>query len=69
MVETTDMGHADKHGGDDVPFMIAGGGSTLNRGTTTAVGGGYNQLDLLNTAAKACGVNLDYGREIPGVIA
>ncbi|CAA0100811.1 Uncharacterised protein [Halioglobus japonicus] len=69
VVETTDMGHADVHGNTDVPLMIAGGGSTINRGVTTAAGNSYNNLDLLHTAAKACGVMLSYGQEIPGVIA
>ena len=68
VVETTDMGHADKHGNNDVPFMIAGGGSRINRGTTTAVGSSYNQLDVIHTAAKACGVTLNFGSEIPNVL-
>ena len=70
VIETTDMGHADKHGAVDVPFMIAGGGDAINRGVTTPVGGAYNQLDLCYTAAKACGVeSLSFGREIPGVLS
>lgn len=67
-VEVTDMGHADLHSQDDVPMFIAGGGGAINRGVTTA-GSGYDQRDMLHTAAKACGVTLSYGREIPGVIA
>lgn len=67
VVETTDMGHADLHSNSDVPFMIAGGGGAVNRGRTTP-GAGFNQYDMLFTAAKACGVNLDFGREIPGVL-
>tara|TARA_R110002049_G_scaffold154534_2_gene319039 strand:+ start:3903 stop:5189 length:1287 start_codon:yes stop_codon:yes gene_type:complete len=69
VLETTDMGHADVHGNADVPLMIAGGGSAINRGVSTVAGDGYNNLDLLHTAAKACGVTLNYGKEIPGVIA
>ena len=49
-------------------MMIAGGGSTINRGTSTA-GRGFNQRDMLHTAARACGVTLPYGETIPGVIA
>ena len=67
VVEVTDMGHADLHGANDVPMMIAGGGSTVNRGTSTA-GRGFNQRDMLHTAARACGVTLPYGETIPGVI-
>ena len=67
-VEGTDMGHGDLHGSNDVPMMIAGGGSAINRGTTTA-GNGFNNRDLIHTAARALGVNLGYGREIPGVLA
>lgn len=66
VVETTDMGHADLHGNNDVPLMIAGGGSFVNRGVTTA-GAGYNQRDLLQTSANICGINLSFGQVIPGV--
>jgi len=69
VVETTDMGHADLHGGSDVPYLIAGGGSRINKGVTTAAGASYDNYDLLHTSAKACGVVLDFGQEIPGVIA
>ncbi len=69
VVETTDMGHADKHSGSDVPFMLAGGGGAFQRGITTPAGSSYNHLDVLYTAALACGVNsLPYGKEIPGVL-
>jgi hypothetical protein len=68
VVETTDMGNADTHGNSDVPMMIAGGGGAIQRGVTTASGGGYNQLDMLHTAALACGVTLNFGQEIPGVL-
>ncbi|MCG8612950.1 MAG: DUF1552 domain-containing protein [Pseudomonadales bacterium] len=67
VVETTDMGHADVHGSSDVPLLIAGGGGAIQRGVTTS-GNGFNQHDLLHTAARACGVTLDFGREIPGVL-
>ena len=67
VTEVTDMGHADLHSGSDVPMLIAGGGSAINKGVVTA-GSGYNQRDMLHTAAKACGVSLGYGREIPGVL-
>ncbi|MEO1078108.1 MAG: DUF1552 domain-containing protein [Pseudomonadota bacterium] len=69
VVETTDMGHADKHSGDDVPLLLAGGGGTIRRGVTTEAGAAYDNYDLLYTAAKACGVEFDTGREIPGVLS
>jgi len=69
VVETTDMGHADKHSNADVPLMIAGGGSTIRRGVSSTTDASYHNLDVLHTAAKACGVTLDYGREIPGVLS
>jgi hypothetical protein len=69
VVETTDMGHADRHSGQDVPLLIAGGGGTMRRGVATPVGGAYDNYDLLYTAALACGVVFDAGREIPGVLA
>ncbi len=68
VVEGTDMGHADLHASGDVPMMIAGGGSAINTGTSTA-GSGFNQRDMLHTAARACGVNLPYGEVIPGVLS
>ncbi|AWB65087.1 hypothetical protein C2869_00910 [Saccharobesus litoralis] len=68
VIETTDMGHADKHSSVDVPLMIAGGGSAMFRGVSTPTGGQYNQLDALHTAAAVCGVNLPYGQQIPGVL-
>ncbi len=68
VVETTDMGHADTHGASDVPFLLAGGGSAIRRGVTTPTGGSYNQLDVLHTAAAACGVTLGFGQTIPGVL-
>ncbi len=68
MVETTDMGNADAHGATDVPLMIAGGGSAIRRGVTTSTGGSYNQLDVLHTAAAACGLTLGFGQQIPGVL-
>jgi len=67
VVETTDMGHGDLHSSEDVPMFIAGGGSAVNRGTTTP-GMGYDQRDMLHTAATACGVVLPYGELIPGVL-
>lgn len=68
VVETTDMGHADKHGGNDVPFMLAGGGSVIRRGVTNIAGSQYNHQDVLYTAAKACGVEWLHGKEISGVL-
>jgi len=68
VVEVTDMGHADLHSSENVPMLIAGGGNYVNRGISTA-GSGYNQRDMLYTAARACGVTLPYGRLIPSVLA
>ncbi|MEM1401903.1 MAG: DUF1552 domain-containing protein [Pseudomonadota bacterium] len=68
VLETTDMGHADKHSGNDVPLLIAGGGGAINTGVTTPAGASYNNHDVLFTAAKACGVAFDTGSEIPGVL-
>ena len=68
VVEVTDMGHGNNHTAHDAPMLIAGGGNYINRGTTTA-GSGFHQRDLLHTAAKACGITLSYGQEIPGVLA
>ncbi|MEO0437470.1 MAG: DUF1552 domain-containing protein [Pseudomonadota bacterium] len=67
VLETTDMGHADKHSGSDVPYLLAGGGGAINTGVTTPVGANFNNHDLLYTAAQVCGVTFDTGREIPGV--
>ena len=67
VVETTDMGHADKHGGSDVPYLLAGGGGAINTGVTTPVGASYHNHALLYTAAQICGVTFDTGREIPGI--
>lgn len=69
VLETTDMAHADLHSATDAPFMIAGGGDSVRRGVTTATNGNYDHWDVLHTSAKACGVSLDFGREIPGVLA
>ncbi|MEM1110662.1 MAG: DUF1552 domain-containing protein [Pseudomonadota bacterium] len=67
VVETTDMGHADKHGSSDVPLLIAGGGGAIHTGVASPVGAGYNNHDVLYTAAQVCGVDFDTGREIPGI--
>ncbi|MBE1301179.1 MAG: DUF1552 domain-containing protein [Alteromonadaceae bacterium] len=69
VLETTDMGHADIHSGDPVSYIIAGGGSRVHRGVTNSAGSSYDHHDVLHTAAKACGVDLGFGQEIPGVIA
>lgn len=69
VIETTDMGHADLHAASDVPMMIAGGGSRINKAVTTSTGGAYDQHDLLQTAGQACGIDLDFGNEIPGILA
>ncbi|TMP39875.1 DUF1552 domain-containing protein [Pseudoalteromonas rubra] len=68
VLETTDMGHADKHSANPCAYLIAGGGARIIRGVVSDIGSGYNQHDVLHTAAKACGVDLGFGKEIPGVI-
>jgi len=70
VLETTDMGHGDLHSQNDVPLMLAGGGGAIQRGVSNAGSSTYNQRDLLETAAQACGVtSLNYGgRVIPGVL-
>ncbi|WP_125717398.1 DUF1552 domain-containing protein [Pseudoalteromonas rubra] len=68
VLETTDMGHADKHSANPCAYLIAGGGARINRGVVSDIGSGYNQHDVLHTAAKACGVDLGFGKEIPGVV-
>ena len=69
VLESTDMGHANDHAALDVPFIIAGGGSALNRGVVTNAGASYETADLLHTAAQALNVTLPYGSTIPGVLA
>ncbi|MCF6443024.1 hypothetical protein L1077_26725, partial [Pseudoalteromonas luteoviolacea] len=68
VLETSDMGHADKHSANPCSYLIAGGGARINRGVVSNMGSGYNQHDVLHTAAKACGVDLGFGKEIPGII-
>lgn len=59
VVQVTDMGDGNSHTGTDAPFMMAGGGSALNRGRVVSVG---NHHQLLDTVAQYMGV---YG-VIPG---
>ena len=69
VLETTDMGHADIHSASPVAYTIAGGGTRVNRGVVTDAGTGYDHQDVLYTAGKVCGVDIGFGKEIPGVIA
>lgn len=75
VVELSDMGNGDGHGGSDCPSMIAGGGSSINTGNVNAGGSSYNNLHALHTAAVALGAdqsNLYQGYAndvIPGVIS
>ena len=69
VLETTDMGHGDLHSSSDIPLLLAGGGGAIQRGVSNAGDSSYNQSDLLETAAQACGVtNLGLGRVVPGVL-
>lgn len=72
---TTDMGHADAHGSENVPLVISGGGNSIRRGVLTNAGSSYTPLHLLHTAAVALGADQSgsYQRYensvIPGVLA
>ena len=74
VVELTDMGNGDGHSGDNCPFMLAGGGSDINTGNVRAGGSSYNNLHVLETAARALGAEQSsqyqgYANDIiPGVI-
>ncbi|GIX22423.1 MAG: hypothetical protein KatS3mg121_1206 [Gammaproteobacteria bacterium] len=51
--EVTDMGDGDAHSSNDVPLIMAGGGSAVRRGVSNAGGASYTPLHLIHTAAVA----------------
>ena len=53
VVQVTDMGDGGAHTGTDAPFMLAGGGSAINRGSIVSV---PNHHRLLDTVAQYMGV-------------
>lgn len=53
VVQVTDMGDGGAHTGTDAPFMFAGGGSAVNRGSIISV---TNHHRLLDTVAQYMGV-------------
>jgi hypothetical protein len=53
VVQVTDMGDGGSHTADDAPFMFAGGGSAVNRGTIVSAS---NHHRLLDTVAQYMGV-------------
>lgn len=71
VVQITDMGDGDAHTDTNAPFMLAGGGSAINRGSLVA---GANHHRLLDTAVRFMGADLspydDKNRGvIPGILA
>jgi hypothetical protein len=59
LLTVSDMGDARSHGGDDVPYMLAGGaGGALNTGRFLTFDGlDYNTI--LDTVAQAAGVDVE----------
>jgi len=53
---TTDMGHADAHGSEDIPLVMSGGGSRMQHGKVTSASS-YTPLHMLHTAAVALGAS------------
>lgn len=53
LVQVTDMADGDAHSAVDAPFMLAGGGTAVDRGKVVTVG---NHHQLLDTAAQYMGV-------------
>lgn len=52
VLQVTDMGDGDSHTGSDAPFMLAGGGSAVQRGQVLSVD---NHHQLLDTVAEYMG--------------
>jgi hypothetical protein len=59
LLTVSDMGDARSHGGDDVPYMLAGGGGgALSTGRFLTLNGvSYNTI--LDTVAQAAGVDVN----------
>jgi hypothetical protein len=72
LLTVSDMGDARSHGGDDVPYMLAGGGGgTLNTGRFLTLNG-VSHDTILDTVAQAAGVDVnssDYHRYGDGPIS
>lgn len=69
---TTDMGHGDAHGSNDVPLVMSGGGGAIRRGVSNS--GGGSPLDMIHTAAVALNAHQHaayqgYGNVLTGVLA
>ncbi len=47
VVQVTDMGDGGAHTGTDAPFMFAGGGSAVNRGSIVSVANHHRLLDMV----------------------
>jgi hypothetical protein len=62
VVQVTDMGDGSAHTADDAAFMLAGGGSAVNRGTIVDV---PNHHRLLDTVAQYMGVYNEIGKYDP----
>ncbi|WP_019603563.1 DUF1552 domain-containing protein [Teredinibacter turnerae] len=62
VVQVTDMADGNAHTGSDAPYMLAGGGSAVNRGRVISVG---NHHQLLDTAAEYMGVYGNIGGYAP----
>ena len=75
VMETSDMGNGDAHGGTQIPLIMCGGGGAINRGVSNAGGSSYSPMHMIHTAAVALGAHqspLYQGYQsdvIPGVIA
>ncbi len=73
--EVTDMGNGDSHSSNDVPLIMAGGGSRILRGVSSAGGSAYTPLHMIHTAAVALNAHQHpsyqgYASEvIPGLLA
>jgi hypothetical protein len=58
VLQVSDMGDGRSHGGDNVPYMLAGGGGgVLTTGRSLALGG-VSHNTILDTVAQAAGVDV-----------
>jgi hypothetical protein len=61
LLTVSDMGDARSHGGDDVPYMLAGGGGgSLSTGRVLTLNG-VSHDTVLDTVAQAAGVDVNSG--------